>query len=265
MPERLVKDDMFRYRFLRSAALALGAYGILGLIIGTAMLVVGVSTFSRLAGLEKTLESERQSLVQSIHTVSGSLRDTGAATTNFQQSIDGARSAADQASQLANTSSGTFRELANTVAAVNVLGIQPLGGIAPQFNASADQLQQLAITLGATRDSLSQNGTDLKRIGTDLNQLQAQLDAVATSLSQPGVLGLDAQSMLPFQLAFYGMCVLVIVQSAFSIVAGVVLYRLQRALGGEALFPHLGRDIKRRDVKKATTSDGVERGRVRVS
>lgn len=249
---------MFRYRFLRWAAVALGAYGILGLIIGTAMLVVGVSTFGRVAGLEKTLEAERQSLVQSIHTVSGSLRDTGAATTNFQQSIDGARGAADQASQLANTSAGTFRELGARVAAVNLFGIAPLAGIAPQFDASADQLQQLAISLGTTRDSLARNGNDIQRVGTDLNQLQAQLDAVATSLSQPGVLGLDAQSLLPFQVAFYGMCLLVIVQSVFSIVAGVVLYRLQRALGGEALFPHLG-------IKRATTSDAVEHGRVRVS
>jgi hypothetical protein len=47
--------------------------------------------------------------------------------------------------------------------------------------------------------------------------------------------------MLPFKMAFYGMCLLVILQSAFSIVAGVSLYRLQRALGTEALFPAPGR------------------------
>ena len=85
-----------------------------------------------------------------------------------------------------------------------------------------------------------------------------QLDAVAASLSQPGVLGMDAQSLLPFQIAFYGMCLLVVLQSAFSIVAGIVLYRLQRALGAEPLFPHA---IRRR----ATTSDVAERDRVRVS
>src|SRR5438067_8745845 len=132
---------MFRYRFLRSAAVALCAYGILGLFIAAAMLVVGLSTFGRVAGLQRTLESERQSLVQSIRTVSGSLRDTSAATIDFQQSINGARGAADQASQLANSSAGTFRDLGTRVAAVNVLGIQPLAGIGPQFNASADQLQ----------------------------------------------------------------------------------------------------------------------------
>jgi hypothetical protein len=247
---------MVHHLFLRSAAVALCAYGVLGLFIAAAMLAVGVSTFSQVAGLQKTLESERSSLVASIRTVSTTLKDTAGATTNFEQSIDGARNAADRASQLANTSAGSFRDLGNQLGAISVFGIQPLASIAPQFTASADQLQQLAVPLGATRDSLSQNSADVQAVGTDLAKLQTQLDAVATSLSQPGVLGLDPQSLLPFQVAFYGMCLLVTVQSAFSIVAGVALYRLQRALGGDPLFPH---------IKTATTSGAVEHDPVRAS
>lgn len=250
---------MFRYQFLRSAAIALCAYGVLGLIIAAAMLVVGISTFGQVTSLQRTLESERQSLVQSIRTVSGTLRDTSAATSGFQQSIDNARGAADQASKLANNSAGTFRDLAARAGAVSVLGVQPLAGVAPDFDTSADQLQQLAITLGTTRDALSQNGDDVRRVGGDLGLLQTQLDAVASSLDQPGVLGMDARSLLPFQVAFYGMCLLVVLQSAFSIVAGAALYRLQRALGGEPLFPHI------KSVRTATTSGEVERDRVRVS
>ena len=255
MPQQHDKE-MLSYRFLSSAAIALGAYGVLGLIIASAMLVVGISTFGQVASLQHTLESERSALVQSIRTVSATLHDTAGATTNFQRSIDQARSAADKASGLANSSAGTFRNLANEVGGLTVFGVQPLGGLAPQFNASADQLQQLAIQLGGARDALSQNGTDVQHVGGDLNQLQTQLDSVANSLSQPGVLGLDAQSLLPFQVAFYGMCLLVILQSAFSIVAGVVLYRLSRALGAELLFPH---------IRRATTIDAAERGRLRAS
>jgi hypothetical protein len=247
---------MFRYRFLRSAAIALGAYGVLGFIIAAAMLVVGISTFSQVASLQHTLESERSTLVQSIRTVSGTLHDTAGATSNFQQSIERARSAADQASGLANSSAGTFRSLADEVSGVTLFGLQPLSGLAPQFNASADQLQQLAIQLGGTRDALAQNGNDVQQVGGDLNQLQGQLNSVANSLSQPGVLGLDTEGLLPFQLAFYGMCLLVILQSAFSVVAGVVLYRLSRALGAEPLFPH---------IRRATTIDGSDRGRLQVS
>lgn len=249
---------MVRYRFLGSAAVALGVYGILGLVIGAAMLIVGISTFSKLERLQSTLDGQRLSLVQSIRTVSGTLRDTSGATSNFVNSIDTARGSADQASKLANDSAGTFRDLGLRVTALTFFGIQPLGALGPQFSTSADQLQQLAIQLGSARDALAQNSTDVRRVGTDLNQLQAQLEAVAASLSQPGSLGgLDVQSLLPLQVAFYGMCLLVVLQSAFSIIAGVTLYRLQRALGpGEALFPL---------TRMATTSEAAARDPVQVS
>jgi hypothetical protein len=237
--------------------MALSAYGVLGMCIAAAMLIVGVTTFGKVEGLQTTLESERVSLVASIRTVSGTLRDTSGATSNFVTSIDNARTAADRASKLANDSAGTFRALGTDVSGITFLGIQPLAGLAPRFSTSADQLQQMAIQLGSTRDALAQNGTDVQRVGGDLGRLQTQLDAVANSLSQPGVLGMEPQSMLPFQIAFYGMCLLVALQSAFSIVAGVALYRLQRALGPEgALFPH---------VRRATTSDGVGRDPLRAS
>jgi hypothetical protein len=231
---------MIRYRFLRTAAIALELYGILGLAIAAAMLVVGITTFQQIASLQRTLDQERASLVASIRTVSGTVRDTAAATGNFQRSIDNARTSADSASSLANNTAGTFRSLASSVD-INIFGVRPLAGLAPQFSQSADQLQQLAISLGTTRDALAQNGGDVGRVGNDLSQLQQQLDDVASSLSQPGVLSFGGQPLVPFEVAFYGMCLLVLLQSAFSIVAGVALYRLQRALGTEALFPALGR------------------------
>jgi hypothetical protein len=128
--------------------------------------------------------------------------------------------------------------------------------LSPQFDTSADQLQQLAITLGTTRDALNQNNADIGRVSTDLLQLRQQLNAVAQSLDQPGVLGVDSQSLLPFQFAFYGMCLLVILQSAGSIVVGIVLYRLQRALGTAPLFALPPPS----ELRTATTS--AERGSV---
>jgi uncharacterized phage infection (PIP) family protein YhgE len=260
---------MVRYRFLMAAAVALCAYGVLGAAIAAAMLVVGVSTFSQVVSLQRTLESERTTLVRSIRGASATLRDTASATTNFQQSIERARTAADQGSTLANSSASTFRSLGAGASSVSLFGLQPLAGLGPQFNTSADQLQQLAAQLRTTRDALSQNGSDVEQVGTDLNQLQSQLDGVAAALSQPAVVGLDAQSLLAFEVAFYGMCLLVLLQSAFSIVAGIVLYRLSRALGGEPLFPHIAAlsslDDLQGPVRRATTIDVAERDRLRLS
>ena len=62
---------MFQTRYMWSAALALGAYGVFGLVIAAAMLIVGYSTFNQVASLQQTLESERLTLVQSIRTAAG--------------------------------------------------------------------------------------------------------------------------------------------------------------------------------------------------
>lgn len=234
---------MIGTRFLSLAALAFGVYGVLGLLIGVAMLVVGINTFNSIGTLSSTLERERSALVRSVRTAAGTLGDAGAATSSFQGSVQSARAAADQASSLANDSAGTFRDMGSQARAVNLFGIQPLGGLAPQFERSADDLQTLAISLGATREALAQNSSDIGRIGSQLGTLRGQLEDVARSLEQPGVLGLDPRGLLPFQVAVYGMCLLVILQAGLSIVAGIALARLATALGGELLlFPHITRE-----------------------
>jgi hypothetical protein len=235
----MVLGTMFRLGFLRTAAIALEIYGVLGLFITAALVVVGYSTFSQVSSLQGGLERERAALVQSIRTVSMTLADTAASTTNFQTSIDGARASADSASSLANQTAGTFRQLGHGLN-ISVFGLTPFAGLAPQFDQSANQMQQLAISLGATRDSLGQNGADVRRVGNDLLLLRRQLDSVAGALEQPGLLG-ASQQLLPFEIAFYGMCLLVFLQSLFSVVAGAALFRLQRALGSQPLFPHLQR------------------------
>jgi hypothetical protein len=231
---------MFGSRTLRTAAIALVLYGILGLCTAVAMVVVGSITFTRVATLQASLERERGSLVAALHTAASALGNTANVTGSFQSSVDGARTSADTASRLANDTAGTFRDMAANMN-LSIFGLQPLAGLMPQFTQGADQLQQLAISLGATRDALASSKSNIDNVTTDLRQLQGQMNAVATSLEQPGVLGLDSQTLVPFQIAVFGICLLVLLQSAFSIVAGIALYRVQRALGSEYLFPLLAR------------------------
>ena len=74
---------MFGYRFLRLAAVGLGLYGLLGILTAAAMLAVGFSAFEQVTTLQKTLETERTAVVQSVRGMSGTLRDTAAATSYF--------------------------------------------------------------------------------------------------------------------------------------------------------------------------------------
>ena len=83
---------MFGSRTLRTAAIALVLYGILGLGIAVAMVVVGSTTFNRIATLQASLERERGTLVGSLRTAATMLGDTANVSRGFQGSIDGARS-----------------------------------------------------------------------------------------------------------------------------------------------------------------------------
>ena len=125
---------MLGYRSLRAATVALGLYGVLGLLIAVVMLAVGLSSFNRIAAVSATLERERVALVQALHTASATLGDTATTTANVQQSVATARTAADQGSKLSNDSAGDFRDLANSLGTLNVFGIQPLAGLSPQFD-----------------------------------------------------------------------------------------------------------------------------------
>jgi hypothetical protein len=233
---------MFGHRIVRFAAVSLALYGVLGLAVAAALVVVGFWTFDQVRSVQRSVETQRIAVVQSIRTVSSAVQTTAGATTDVKRSIDSARGAADQASMLANDSAGTFRDMGVNLGSLTIFGIQPLTGITPQFDKDADQFQQLAIALGNTREALGQNSSDVQRVGGDLSQVQSQLDALATSLNQPIVFGMGANGLLPFQAAFFGVCALIVIQSAMSIAASVVLFRLQRAMGQQPLFvaPRLG-------------------------
>jgi hypothetical protein len=231
---------MFRHRTVRAAALGLTIYGVLGILIVIALGVVGSRTFDEVSSLQGTLDMQRVALAQSVRTASRTIGDSAATSVEVQRSIDAAQASANTASQLAFNTSLSFRELSRSLQ-LTIFGIQPLAGIAPQFDQSGDQLEQLAMSLGSTRDALGQSRTGVGRVGTDLVQLQRQLDSVALAVEQAGGLGTSPRQLLPFQVAFYGMCLLVILQSLFSLVAGIALFRLGQALGSGALFPHVVR------------------------
>lgn len=225
---------VFGYRFLRGAGVALIVYGLLGLLIATAMAVVGYTTIASVQRVQRDLDQQRLGLVTELRLASRTLATGAAATAGFQKSIDQARTAADTATQTSTAAATNFRELAAGMN-LTVFGYQPFATVAPRFVAMADQLDQLAGTLGSTRDAMSQNTSDVQQLGGNLDALRTQLDRVASALDALSSTSAAGDQLTPFVVAMLGMCLLVVLQSAFSVFAGIQLLRLARALGARPL------------------------------
>lgn len=197
-------------------------YGVLGLLVSIALLAVGHSTFDRIHQFSVALDSERAAVASSVSTVSSTLADTTSGTAGVRTSLESARDAADAASQLAAQTASTFQATAQGLN-VEVFGVQPFAQVVPQFDTSATDLQQLSGILGNTRDALSANDQQVAQIGTDLSQLQQQLNAMSTTLNDATAFGDIGQTLVPFEVAFYGVCLLLILQSLFGIALGLAL------------------------------------------
>lgn len=223
---------MFGYRFLRAAAVVLIVYGVLGLLLAITMVVVGSSTFANVQRLQRDLDQQRLALVVELRLASGTLATASAGSAGFQRSINQAQGAADTAASTAQNAAANFREL-STGLNFTIFGVQPFATVAPRFVAMADELDQLSTTLAATRDSMKQNSADVQQLGGNLGALKTQLDQIATSLD---AMSTEGGQLTPFIVAVFGMCFLVALQSGFSVVAGIQLLRLARALGTRPLF-----------------------------
>jgi hypothetical protein len=219
---------MLRGAFIRVAAFSLVLYGLLGVVIGLAMAYAGHATLSEVERLRSSLERERGSLAETLRTVSRTVSDTVSATSSTERSLVEAHASADAAARLAQDGAANFRMLAYSVQ-FQILGVQPLVGLAPGFEQTAASMDQLAGTLGATGEALQQNAASVTTVSRDLDRLRQQVAQLASTVERATVV-MPREQMLALQVAYYGMCLLFVMQSLFSLIAGVALYRQQELL-----------------------------------
>ncbi len=215
---------MRRPSLLHTAAVALVGYGVLGLLVAAAMFAVGTTFLAQLQQWAAPVDQQRGSILQTLRGASLTLGDASDASRDLRTSINSARSSATAGADLARSSAASFRSLEQAMQ-VTVFGLQPFGAAAPQFGQTAGQLEQTATALDDTARSLSANANDVSRLGTDLATLRRQTDTLASALDSAPLLSGAPASLGLFRIAFYGMCLMVALQSLFSLIAGGALLR----------------------------------------
>jgi hypothetical protein len=220
---RLTRRD--RRRTLGAALLAYGLAGLL--VLAVAAVVIG-SAVDQLAFAGGRIEDQRQALLTTLRSTSATMRDASTGLGRVGGSLDAARTSADHAAALARSLGGTLHDLGAAMH-IQILGTQPLAGLAAGFDTAASQSDQLAGDLADVTSALARNSSDLETSRRDLATLGDRVDLLAASV-EIAPFGAGQQPVI-VELVFLGLLLWLALPAAASIAVGTALIRTGRASG----------------------------------
>jgi hypothetical protein len=186
---------------IRRVALALVAYGGLGILLVTTALVGGWSGITRI-----------DAAMGSVAEASATLEAVADAFAGFDVSLESAARSAEHAAAASRDAATTAAGLADAMG-VSFFGAQPLLPLANDFRRQATDLRAVAVDLDQLAASLTKDRSDVKRIHDHVSALSARFGGVRGG----GVAGVA--TLLVALLVWLG------AQAAAALVLGILLLR----------------------------------------
>ncbi|MDQ3870807.1 MAG: hypothetical protein M3301_04220, partial [Chloroflexota bacterium] len=146
----------------RWAPLGLVTYGVVGLAILAAALILVSGPLEQVGALGNTAETQRAALVRSLRSTSRTLADASGAFSGFGESLAQARRSTGRAADLSRDVSSTMSGLAGAMS-VTIFGVQPLADLTPGFERAAAQLRELGTDLDGIGAATARNVNDVER------------------------------------------------------------------------------------------------------
>lgn len=172
---------MIRRADRRRLGYGLLAFGLVGVVLIVAALVLVLGSLSAVDKAASGLEQQRADAVALLEPASAALTDAATSASNASGSLTQAASAADRAAALTTRLADSFEGL-SALGAFEILGTRPFAGLNQQFAGVASDARSVSSDLTATATSLRANVTDSQSVATDLRALAAQLDRLDASL-----------------------------------------------------------------------------------
>ncbi|HWH36986.1 MAG TPA: hypothetical protein VNT28_04340 [Candidatus Limnocylindrales bacterium] len=205
---------------LRLVGTALLVYGLAGtLLLG----VIGVSIarpLDDITSLGSSLGGQRDAALAALEQSSTTIVDTSAAVRNMDTSLAQANQATARAAGISRGMAQTMRELAFQMQ-LTVLGIQPLIGLAPGFDATALQFDLLADDVAAIAAALEQNRNDTIAIANGLDELGRSIDRLRVAVADSPDLSAITGSVDEAQLGLLALIGWLLVAAVGCMLAGL--------------------------------------------
>ena len=167
---------------LRRLATGLIAYGVIGLVLAVAALIAIVWAGGRITAVGGRVETQVAAVVETLDRTSVALADAGTSATSISGTMERTPPVVRQTAQAIADVRTDLRSAESQFSQFEILGRQPLGGVADSFGRMAANLDGLDERLSLIATDLESNRTALVANATSLSALGARLGLVADDL-----------------------------------------------------------------------------------
>ena len=167
---------------LRRLATGLIAYGVIGLVLAVVALMAVVWAGGRITAVGGRVETQIAAVVETLDRTSVALTDAGTSATSFSGTMERTPPVVRQTAQAIADVRTDLRSAESQLSQFEILGRQPLGGVADSFGRMAANLDGLDERLGLIAADLESNRSALVANATSLSALGARLGLVADDL-----------------------------------------------------------------------------------
>jgi hypothetical protein len=163
------------------------AYGVLGLVLALIAALALAWAGGRFASLGERIETQALTIADTLDRTATALQDASASATSFAVTLERTPPIVRQVADALGEMETGLQSISSQLAAIEILGRQPLAGTAERVNSMASALDGLDARLGLVASDLEGNRDALLANSASLAALSEQLTSVADQLRSEGV------------------------------------------------------------------------------
>lgn len=168
-------------------ATGLIAYGVLGLILALIAALALAWAGGRFASLGDRLETQAATIADTLDASASALQDASSSATSFAVTLERTPPIVRQVATALGDVETSLQSISSQLAAIDILGRQPLAGTAERVNNMSAALDGLDTRLGLVAGDLEGNRDALLKNSASLAALSEQLTSVADQLRSEGI------------------------------------------------------------------------------
>jgi hypothetical protein len=221
---------------LRLLGTLLIAYGVTGTVLLGVLAASIAAPLDEIGELAESVGEWRAAALEALDEASQASRETSATVRGMDASLVEAKGATDRAASLSAGMAQTMRDLSAAMA-LDIFGVQPLIGLAPGFDTSAQNLDLLSGDLADIGTALETTRQDAGSVATNVDDLAAAIEELRVAMADSPDMGDTLGARETLRLGLLALIGWLIAGSIGCIVGGLACWWMARRRPALAVRP----------------------------